>query len=286
MIKNIKNIFILLLFICILLPTNTFIYEISALDTKSISNQGDRMYFTSSSFGELSYEPTFYDFNDTYPGEEKNTTFEIWNSGCCSLVYNLIEESSWVSVNPTKGVSSGKWDHHIINVTINTTNLSVGTHSYDIIIDTNDNTGIFRVDVTIIELPNTPPNRPILNGPEKGKHGETYIFTATTTDLDDDQLFYKWKFTEYNITDWIGPYESNEPCLINHTWNEKGDYDIKVKAKDTRNEESNWSESHVIQIPKKNFNFPKLNNFFQMFSKFRFIFDLKNIIKFSNTIKN
>ena len=70
----------------------------------------------------LSYNPKSYDFGDMYEGEENSTTFEIWNSGCCRLVYYLHWNCSWVDVYPTNGTSLG--EHDTINININTTGLS------------------------------------------------------------------------------------------------------------------------------------------------------------------
>ncbi|MEF8848937.1 MAG: PKD domain-containing protein [Candidatus Thermoplasmatota archaeon] len=245
MIKNIRNIIIVLIFISLIFTVFP-VFDICHNQEKiSLSKEN---FDASSSFGRLSYEPVYHNFGDKYPGVVDKTTFEIWNSGCCSLVYSLIEECKWVSVNPSSGVSSGEWDHHVINVTINTTGLTLGVHTCDIIIDTNDNTGIFTVEVKVIGLPNNPPMTPTINGPDKGKSGEKYQFTAKTNDPENDPIFYKWKFEDINVSEWLGPYWSNEKCQQEYVWNKKGSYKIKVKAKDEKGYESNWSAHLSINI--------------------------------------
>ena len=202
----------------------------------------------SPSFADLSYYPNFHNFSDQYQDIIANTTFEIWNSGCCGLTYSIIEEAEWIEVEPIYGHSYGEKD--IITVTINTTNLPFGVHSYEILIDTNVGSGIFLVRVTIIEPPNNPPNKPILTGPNSGTSGETLNFIASSTDPDEDQIWYKWDWGDGNISDWIGPYESGEKCTQQYTWNEQGTYQIQVKARDTREDETEWSDPIVIELPK------------------------------------
>lgn len=204
--------------------------------------------FGSPTFGELSYEPHSYNFTDLYPETIANTTFEIWNSGCCSLIYNLIEDCPWVTIHPTHGVSSGSFDHHVINVTINTTDLDFGFHQCDIIIDTSDTTGIFKVSVNVIAYPNHTPNNPILIGPDRSEPNENVVFEAKATDPDDDFLFYQWNFNEENITEWMGPYESNDVCYIEYTWEDQGNYLVKVRVKDEHGNMTDWTQ-HVIQVP-------------------------------------
>ena len=51
-------------------------------------------------------------------------------------------------------------------------------------------------------------------------------------------------------SDWIGPYDSGATISTAHIWDEKGDYNIKVKAKDVHGEESPWSDPLPITMPK------------------------------------
>ncbi|MEE9441024.1 MAG: hypothetical protein V3V27_03730, partial [Candidatus Thermoplasmatota archaeon] len=37
-----------------------------------------------------------------------------------------------------------------------------------------------------------------------------------------------------------------------HAWDEKGTYDIRVKAKDTKGNESDWSDPLVVSMPMNN----------------------------------
>ena len=57
-----------------------------------------------------------------------------------------------------------------------------------------------------------------------------------------------WRWREGT---WLLPGgESVEICEVNHTWDEKGEYEIRVKAKDEHDAESEWSDPLPITMPK------------------------------------
>ena len=95
---------------------------------------------------------------------------------------------------------------------------------------------------------NTPPEKPILNGPSTGIEGEELIFSATTTDFDGDGLYYKFDWGNGNFSNWIGLYESGETMEASYAWPEIGDYDVMVSAKDTNNSQGEWSDPLIIII--------------------------------------
>ena len=78
--------------------------------------------------------------------------------------------------------------------------------------------------------------------------------------------------------DWHGPHQSDEEIIIVKTWEEMGTYEIKVKAKDNDELESEWSDPLSVTIPKtKVKNFPFLNfldNHPKLFPILRYIFDI------------
>jgi hypothetical protein len=47
---------------------------------------------------------------------------------------------------------------------------------------------------------------------------------------------------------WHGPYNSGETIEVSNIWWEEGQYDIRVRAKDTNNRMSDWSESLAVTI--------------------------------------
>ncbi|HEC82540.1 MAG TPA: PKD domain-containing protein, partial [Thermoplasmatales archaeon] len=79
-----------------------------------------------------------------------------------------------------------------------------------------------------------------------------YIYTASATDPDGDQLYYKWDWGD-SISDWLGPYNPGEIVNVEHIWENKGSYEIRVKAKDIHGKEGPWSDPLPITIRKKSF---------------------------------
>ncbi len=92
-----------------------------------------------------------------------------------------------------------------------------------------------------------PPKKP--EGISSGIVGKEYEFSTSTIDPQNDQIWLKWDFTDGEVTDWLGPYESGEKCTIKHTWQKSGTYSIEVKAKDDTGYETEWSWS-TLTIPK------------------------------------
>jgi hypothetical protein len=93
------------------------------------------------------------------------------------------------------------------------------------------------------------PNKPI--GPNTGSVNKEYEFSCTALDIDGDQLFYKWDFGDDNFSGWLGPYDSSELCYASYSWSEKGEYSVRVKARDTNCGISEWSNPQNISITRK-----------------------------------
>jgi PKD domain len=104
--------------------------------------------------------------------------------------------------------------------------------------------------VTISSPGNDPPDKSAKpSGPLSGKAGKEHTYSTSTTDPDGDQVWYKWDWGD-EVSNWDGPYDSGDTVTASHIWDEKGDYSIKVKAKDVHGEESPWSDPLPITMPK------------------------------------
>lgn len=113
------------------------------------------------------------------------------------------------------------------------------------------------------------PNIPVIKGPQNGVPGKDYDFEAVTTTHNNLLLYYKWDWGDGTETDWMGRYESGEPCYASHTWKDRGKYIVRVKAKDSSGAESDWGKLEVT-MPRarhvKNFPFVKFfENFLNSF---------------------
>jgi hypothetical protein len=93
--------------------------------------------------------------------------------------------------------------------------------------------------VVISSGANQPPNKPTLTGPPSGKSGTKYTYESDTTDPEQDQIYYWFDWGDGTNSGW----------LAKHLWN-KGNYEIKVKAKDSHDAESEWSDPLSISMPK------------------------------------
>lgn len=100
----------------------------------------------------------------------------------------------------------------------------------------------------IVSSSNDPPETPDKPvGPSDGNIGVEYTFTTQTVDHDSQQIYYLWYWGN-EIGEWMGPYDSGDTVQAGHTWTVPGTYDIMVKAKDTENDISEWSEPLTIMI--------------------------------------
>jgi hypothetical protein len=98
-------------------------------------------------------------------------------------------------------------------------------------------------------------------GISRGKPGETYTFTTTSQDLDNDKIQYGWDWNgDLEVDEWTGFFDSGETCEMFHSWNESGSYNIRVIAMDEdgftnqyhldeNGEFSFWSDPLPISMP-------------------------------------
>jgi hypothetical protein len=109
-----------------------------------------------------------------------------------------------------------------------------------------------------IEL-DEPPETPTITGKSGGSAGTEYNYIFVSTDPEGDNITYLVDWGDNTGEVSIGPYISGVEASANHTWSEKGDYTIKIKARDVLGAESDWA-IHEIEIPKtKITNTPFLN---------------------------
>lgn len=95
-----------------------------------------------------------------------------------------------------------------------------------------------------------PPNKPNTpTGTTSGQINTVYTYTTSTTDPDGDQVYYRWDWGDGTQSEWLGPFSSGVEASANKSWSQKGDYTIKVKAKDTFDAESPWSDPLPITMP-------------------------------------
>jgi hypothetical protein len=186
--------------------------------------------------------------------------------------YDAVNCSNWVPVAHIAGPSqgqvnqemtfdgSGSFDHEGSIVSYawdlgdGTTKTGVtAAHAYAEL-------GIFQVTLTVtdnasntdtqtmwayIEKENHPPKTPTLRGRTVGKNGTAYQYTFWATDPDGDSVEYylNWGDDYWfgGAVGWIGPFSSGEKVTLEKTWSKKGNYTVRVKAKDQYGAKSDWA---------------------------------------------
>ncbi len=149
----------------------------------------------------------------------------------------IIGGGASVEEHKTAIETAGKRDVHDLDFTLSAEWIANGEIDITINITNNE------------ELPNRPPEKPTIDGPEKGKTGNIQEFQISTTDPDEDQVYFMIDWADGEITEWLGPYESGETMTAEHSWDENGNYIVKVKAKDPDGEQTDWTW-HRVSMPK------------------------------------
>jgi len=93
-----------------------------------------------------------------------------------------------------------------------------------------------------------PPKKPDISGTKIGGVGKDYKFTFSAIDPNGDDVYLKVEWGNRNQK-WMGPYGSGEEVVFNNTWDEKGSYYIRARARDINDIEGPWSEFKVT-MPK------------------------------------
>jgi hypothetical protein len=78
-----------------------------------------------------------------------------------------------------------------------------------------------------------------------GKVGTSYPYTFTSTDPEGDEIRYYIEWGDESNSGWLGPYSSGEALSLSHTWDDRGTYTIRAKAKDIFDAESDWGTLEV-----------------------------------------
>ena len=86
-----------------------------------------------------------------------------------------------------------------------------------------------------------PPGK--VEGPEESKINEELEYKTSTIDPDGDQVYYMFDWGDDTHSQWLGPYNSGETCIAEHTYTEQGQYRVKAKSKDIHGIQSTWRQS-------------------------------------------
>ena len=127
-----------------------------------------------------------------------------------------------------------------------------GDDTFDYTInDGQGGTDTATVNVTVDPI-NDPPEKPDPpSGPTRGKAGVTLTYSAVTTDKEDDKISYIFDWGDGTYSEWTDYVSSGTSVSETHKW-KRGNWSIRVKAKDENGGESEWSDPLQIEIPRTN----------------------------------
>ena len=94
-----------------------------------------------------------------------------------------------------------------------------------------------------------PPAKPLQpTGPTQGIWYKEYSYSSSTTEPDNEQIYYQFDWDDGSNSGWIGPYSSGEIVTASHTWTELGSYNVTVKARDIWGSGSPSSDPLAVTI--------------------------------------
>jgi hypothetical protein len=73
-------------------------------------------------------------------------------------------------------------------------------------------------------------------------------FTFVTDDYEGNDVYFFIDWGDGTHDDWFGPFSSGEEATASHIWYAKDNYGITAKAKDTHDDEGDWSDPYWMRI--------------------------------------
>jgi hypothetical protein len=135
--------------------------------------------------------------------------------------------------------------------------------------------------VALANFNNNPPNPPIIEGPTAGQIKVTYLYYFTLTDPDPDDLLFNLEvdFGDNILYENCGcgtSWTNGTIVEVPYQWSRSNDYEIRARVQDEWGDWSEWSESHIVSMPR----FKSYNNLQQIINRliltFPFLSDLLN----------
>lgn len=99
-----------------------------------------------------------------------------------------------------------------------------------------------------VSMNNVEPDIPTLSGPTECYQWVEYEYSAYTNDSNYDCVSYKFDWGDGNFSGWVGPFGNWGEGKTSHLWNNNGTFNVRVKAKDVKGAESNWSEILHVNV--------------------------------------
>lgn len=127
------------------------------------------------------------------------------------------------------------------------------------------------------QIPNQPPYKPVIEGPNQGDNRNAHQWNFTATDPENEDVFFFVDWGDGTPTAWTAEsYHSGQTMPQSHWYAKKGTYTIQAKAKDVHGAESDWGTLSVT-MPYEPQRFPVihwlLDRFPHAFPMLRHIFE-------------
>jgi hypothetical protein len=112
------------------------------------------------------------------------------------------------------------------------TNYDPGTLSYDTTdfwrINAEDENGALTDGPvwSYTTVDDTPPDIPVINGPQTGHPGKLYSYTFVSEEPNDDDIFYQINWGDGSFEDWFRSFESDEIVTKEYIWDTQGNFTI------------------------------------------------------------
>ena len=90
-----------------------------------------------------------------------------------------------------------------------------------------------------------PPEMPTIFGQTNGKPNQEYSYTVKSSDPDGDNISYLFDWGDGTKSGWTEFITPGKETTANHSW-KRGNYLIKVKARDIYGAESDWGSLKII----------------------------------------
>ncbi len=103
-------------------------------------------------------------------------------------------------------------------------------------------------ELTQLYMMSYPPYPPSIEGPTIGAEEIEYDYTFLTTDPEGEDVYYFIDWGDGTFSDWIGPYSSGEEISVSHMWSSPGEYEVRAKARDIYNYQSQRSDVLLVTI--------------------------------------
>ena len=148
--------------------------------------------------------------------------------------YNEMTEVSCTDLHNISVPGIGKYEAYKIE-SVNKTNYysPVLGNFLEVVSPPNDYTTVeFNLRSTNYIIPGAPniPSKP--EGADKGKPGVAFEYSTTSSDNENDNIYYLFDWGDGSNSGWLGPYSSGLTINTTHTWLNRGSYSVSVKAKD------------------------------------------------------